>query len=171
MRANEFGDPGGGRAHRLLKVGGLAGTGKTTLLSKFAAETNVLLVAYCAYTGRAASLLARKFKAFGVRSTSKTLLPEGMKPTERALESCYEEDSPEMDMPFVGTIHRLLYRPVIDPVTEELKGWVKRRDSDRAYDSHRHRRSIAWWETTSSKTSRRTAFRSWRLATTGSSRR
>ena len=133
MRANEFGDPGGGRAHRLLKVGGLAGTGKTTLLSKFAAETNVLLVAYCAYTGRAASLLARKFKAFGVRSTSKTLLPEGMKPTERALESCYEEDSPEMDMPFVGTIHRLLYRPVIDPVTEELKGWVKRRDLDRAY--------------------------------------
>ena len=118
---------------RLLKVGGLGGAGKTTLLSKFAAETD-LLVAYCAFTGRAASLLARKFKALGVRGTSKTLLPDGMKPTPRALETCFVESDPQMDLPFVGTIHRLLYRPVIDPVSEELKGWAKRKELDREYD-------------------------------------
>lgn len=117
----------------LLRMGGLAGTGKTTLVSHFARETK-LLVAYVAYTGRAASLLARKFKAAGVVSTSRTQLPEGQALRGRALDVCYAAGSKESRLPFVGTIHRLLYRPLIDSKTEELRGWEKRVKPDRKYD-------------------------------------
>jgi exodeoxyribonuclease-5 len=117
----------------LLKVGGLAGTGKTSLLSVLAHESRSGLVAYVAFTGRAASNLARKFAALGVRSTSKTMLPEGQELRSNS-RIAYEADSPEARLPFVGTIHRLLYRPIIDPKTEELRGWAKREELDRPYD-------------------------------------
>ncbi len=42
--------------------------------------------------------------------------------------------SREAQKPFCGTIHRLLYRPFIDSVTEELLGWEKRTELDRNYD-------------------------------------
>ena len=64
-----------GTRGELLTVGGLAGTGKTSLLSVFAGQTK-LLVAYVAYTGRAASNLSRKFAALGIASTAKTMLPQ-----------------------------------------------------------------------------------------------
>ena len=114
----------------LLRMGGYAGTGKTTLLSKLAAETK-LLVAYVAYTGRASSLLARKFKAAGILTTGKT---RGSRTSSESLEDItYEPGSPEEKRPFVGTIHRLLYKPVIDKQTEELMGWTKRDELDRKY--------------------------------------
>jgi exodeoxyribonuclease-5 len=109
----------------ILRVGGYAGTGKTTLLGKFAAESK-LLIAYVAYTGRASSILARKLKEGSVATTGKTLGP-------KSSEVSYTSKSPERKLPFVGTIHRLLYRPVISP-TEELLGWKKRETLDRAYD-------------------------------------
>jgi len=114
------------RPKGILRVGGYAGTGKTTLLGKFAAE-NKLLVAYVAYTGRAASILSRKLKEGGVATTGKTLGPKSSKVS-------YTRGAPDAKLPFVGTIHRLLYRPVIHPVTEELLGWKKRDTLDRAYD-------------------------------------
>jgi MoxR-like ATPase len=52
----------------LLTVGGYAGTGKSTLLGLFAAETD-LRVAYICFTGRASSILGRKFQAGGVAVT------------------------------------------------------------------------------------------------------
>jgi len=116
----------------LFRMGGLAGSGKTTLVGLFAKSTR-LLVAYVAPTGRAASVLARKFKAAGLGSTSKTQLPEGQKLRGRAAEVCYSEGSAESRMPFVGTIHRLIYRPVVDPQTEELQGWARRTKADRKY--------------------------------------
>jgi len=48
-----------------LTFGGLAGTGKTTLISVLASETP-LAIAFAAYTGKAASVLGRKLKAAGV---------------------------------------------------------------------------------------------------------
>lgn len=57
----------------VLTVGGLAGTGKTTLLGVFAAETKKR-VAYAAFTGRAASVLSRKLCAAGVEHPIVTTL-------------------------------------------------------------------------------------------------
>jgi exodeoxyribonuclease V len=79
----------------LLTTGGLGGTGKSTLLGVFASETK-LRVAYCCFTGRAASVLQRKLRAAGA------------------------------SFPVVTTIHGLLYLPVVDPKTEEILGWKKR---------------------------------------------
>lgn len=121
-----------GTRGELLTVGGLAGTGKTSLLSVFAGQTK-LLVAYVAYTGRAASNLSRKFAALGIASTAKTMLPQDGS-EHRASAVAYPASSPESRLPFVGTIHRLLYRPIIDPKTEELRGWAKREVLDRSYD-------------------------------------
>lgn len=80
---------------RLLTVGGLAGTGKSTLLGVLA-STAENRIAYCCFTGRAASVLQRKLRAAGCVA------------------------------PVVTTIHRLLYLPVVDPKTEEILGWKKR---------------------------------------------
>jgi hypothetical protein len=93
-----------------LTVGGLAGTGKTSLLSVFAAQNaqpSFEPVAFVAYTGRAASNLARKFAALGVQSTSKTMEPEGREREGRGRgKASYPPHSPEARLPFVGTIHR-----------------------------------------------------------------
>jgi intein/homing endonuclease len=118
----------------LLTVGGLGGVGKSTLVGVFAANTP-LLVAYVTFTGRASSILARKLKAAGAAITDKMRPPDGMKMRGGAAEQLYDRALGEHDGPsFVGTIHRLLYRPVIDSKTEELTGWVKREKLDRTYD-------------------------------------
>ena len=119
----------------VITIGGLAGTGKTTLLSVFAANTD-LLIAYVTFTGRASSILARKLKAAGAAITDKVCPPPGMKvnPAKPA-HAIYDPSlTPTSGPAFVGTIHRLLYRPVIDTVTEELSGWTKRHTLDRQYD-------------------------------------
>lgn len=114
----------------ILTVGGYAGTGKTSILGVFAAETK-LLVAYVTYTGRASSVLQRKLAASRVKTTTLTRAPN-----EDHFDSRYQDpDLSETSGPsFVGTLHRLLYIPVIDPRTEELKGWRKRDALDRKYD-------------------------------------
>lgn len=67
-----------------LTLGGLAGTGKTTLVSVLANEMDASKIAFAAFTGKAASVLARKLRAAGVR------------------------------MPNCSTLHRLMYKPLFD---------------------------------------------------------
>lgn len=117
----------------LLTIGGYAGVGKSSLLGLFAAETK-LRVAYVCFTGRASSILGRKLNAGGVPVTSRVCTDEDSKLDGPWSHLFYSSDSPEADRPFCGTIHRLLYRPYIDSVTEELLGWEKRDELDRNYD-------------------------------------
>lgn len=97
--------------HGVLTVAGLAGCGKTTLLSIFASE-NRKRTAYVTFTGRASSVLQRKLKAAGVKTT-------GFDAPSRAT---------------VGTLHQLLYMPVIDEETEERTGWHKREKLSATFD-------------------------------------
>ena len=99
-----------------LAAAGFAGTGKSTVLSVFAANTT-LLVAYIAFTGRASSILKRKLKACGVTTTTDT-----------------SKENRHSQLPLCTTIHGLLYKPVVDQETEELRGFEKRTKLDRAYD-------------------------------------
>jgi exodeoxyribonuclease V len=113
----------------LLTVGGLAGVGKTTLLGVFAATTD-LLCAYVTLTGRASSILRRKLRAAGAATT------DCMKPSEgqRRMGPGVDPHLPYSSGPaFVGTIHRLCYRPILSP-EEEVLGWTKRTALDRKYD-------------------------------------
>lgn len=118
---------------RLLTVGGYAGTGKSTLLGLFAAETD-LRVAYVCFTGRASSILGRKLQAGGVKITNRACTDDERKLDGYWSHLFYSPADPEAGYPFCGTIHRLLYRPFIDSVTEELLGWEKREELDRNYD-------------------------------------
>ena len=72
---------------QFLTIGGFAGTGKTFLISKIRDEINIkwkrLRVAFCAYTGKASSVLSIKLKE------NKVLLNDD----------------------FCGTIHSLMYKP------------------------------------------------------------
>lgn len=79
----------------VLTLGGLAGTGKTTLLGVLANTLSRSRVAYCALTGRAASILRKTLKRAGV------------------------------SYPSVGTIHQLLYRKKEDKRTGALLGFTK----------------------------------------------
>ncbi len=92
-------------SHRpeFITLGGYAGTGKTTLIAVLRRQlyrrNPKLKVAFCAYTGKAARVLRTKLQETG---------------------ATFEED-------FVGTIHSLIYSPVVDEKTEEIIGW-KRKD-------------------------------------------
>lgn len=118
----------------ILTCGGWAGCGKTTVLGVFAQamEEARLLVAYVAYTGRAASILKRKLGEAGVKITSQ--LRRTSSDARRGWESYFARGDDIKGVPLCGTIHKLLYRPIIDERTEELKGWVKRETLDREYD-------------------------------------
>lgn len=79
----------------LLSLGGYAGSGKSTLVSLVAAQ--VMLPAFCAYTGKATSVLRRKLHAAGTQTI-------GTQPRK--------DGSPSSDpRPYCGTIHSLIYRP------------------------------------------------------------
>jgi len=117
----------------LLTMGGYAGTGKSTLLGLFATETK-LRVAYVCFTGRASSILGRKLNASGVLTTSRAYTDDDSKLDGPWSHLFYSSGDTEASYPFCGTIHRLLYRPMIDSVTEELLGWEKRDELDRNYD-------------------------------------
>lgn len=117
----------------LLTVGGYAGTGKSTLLGLFSTETK-LRVAYVCYTGRASSILGRKLQAGGTKITNRACTDDDRKLDGHWSHLFYSSGSSEASYPFCGTIHRLLYRPFIDSVTEELMGWEKRDELDRNYD-------------------------------------
>lgn len=117
----------------VLTVGGYAGCGKTTLLALLASEVR-LKIAYVCFTGRASSVLGRKFRAAGVETTNRAQADDERRLTGRWGHLFYGASSPEASLPFCGTIHRLLYRAVINDVTEELMGWSKREELDRPYD-------------------------------------
>lgn len=123
-----------GPRSNLLRVGGFAGTGKTSILGVFAKELTKQgkLVAYVTYTGRAVSILGRKLAASGVETTSQ--LRRTSDDAREGWDDYFSDDLDDGGPPLCGTIHKLLYRPVIDPVTEELRGWVKRDQLDREYD-------------------------------------
>jgi ATP-dependent exoDNAse (exonuclease V) alpha subunit len=87
-----------------VTFGGYAGTGKTTLISvlrkKLKKKNKNLKVSFCSYTGKAARVLESTLKQ------------------QKAI---YEKDT-------VGTIHSLIYSPIIDEKTEEIIGWEKKDD-------------------------------------------
>lgn len=123
----------------LLKVGGYAGTGKTTVTGVFArmAQKAKLLVAYIAFTGRATSQLSKNLKNAGVTFTLKTRKEEedGDLLGSHAADTYFDMNLVDRDSgpAFVGTIHRLLYKPVINE-RDELLGWTKRTALDRDYN-------------------------------------
>lgn len=128
-------DPG---PRGMLTVGGYAGTGKSTVTGVFArtAQKARLVVAYVAFTGRASSILARSLKAAGVMFTTKTRRDEEDDDLAAVAYGRYFDASlvdRTSGPAFVGTIHRLIYRPVVN-ARGELTGWNKRDDLDRDYD-------------------------------------
>lgn len=89
-----FGDAMAG-GDDLLTLGGYAGTGKSTLVSLVSHEVD--LPAFCAYTGKATSVLRRKLKTQGTETIGAQPRKDGM---------------PSLDQrAFCGTIHSLIYRP------------------------------------------------------------
>lgn len=84
----------------VLRLGGYAGTGKTTIVSEL---RNILghenSIAFCAFTGKATSVLKKKLENLGTLSKND--------------ECC--------------TIHSLIYDPIIDKNSGEITGWVKKR--------------------------------------------
>ena len=117
---------------RLLTMSGLAGSGKSTLVGVLAANFPQLLIAYATFTGRAASVLQRKLNAAGVSTTSRQARPEGYKGRDEK-QLFLKPGSAEARLPFCGTLHKLLYRPIINE-KEEVLGWTKREKLDRAFD-------------------------------------
>ncbi len=90
-------------------LGGYAGTGKTTLLGYVSEylhkENKKLKIAYCSYTGKATRVLNRKL----VESKSVS-----------------NDD-------FIGTIHRLIYRAIVDD-DDNIIGWEKIPEEDFKYN-------------------------------------
>ena len=82
------------RATEVLRFGGYAGTGKSTLISVLAHEYKDRSIAFCAFTGKATNVLKQKLAAAGVRETP------------------YRP---------ISTIHRLIYQPVF--VKGSPVGW------------------------------------------------
>ena len=122
----------------LLTVGGFGGTGKSTVTGVFArtAQTAKLLVAYIAFTGRASSVLTRSLRNAGVNFTTKTRKDDEDDYLASVAASIHFDlnlVTRDAGPAFVGTIHRLLYKPVINE-QDELLGWTKRTKLDRDYD-------------------------------------
>lgn len=82
----------------VLTLGGFAGTGKTTLLCALANHFEHSRVAFCSLTGKAVSVLKKKFLAQNVLSVEHKL----------------------------STIHALLYTPNVDERTGAIIGWNRK---------------------------------------------
>ena len=85
-----------------LTMGGFAGTGKTTLMSYLYSKFNHSTIAYCAYTGKAASVLRSKLA---------------------------ERDGSIESNCSVSTIHSLIYKPVLD-AQGKVTGWTRKPNID-----------------------------------------
>lgn len=99
---------GNGTRQPVLSLGGYAGTGKSTLVALIAEQVD--LPAFCAYTGKATSVLRRKLAAAGTATV-------GTQKRDRDGEMSKE------DRPYCGTIHSLIYRPCdcLTPQTVEIR--------------------------------------------------
>jgi exodeoxyribonuclease V len=90
---------------QFVTLGGYAGTGKTTLISIFRNELNLLdknlKVGFASFTGKAARVLGTKIKD---------------------AKSLYKQDS-------LGTIHSLIYSPIVND-REEIVGWKQKEKID-----------------------------------------
>lgn len=87
----------------VITLGGYAGCGKTTIVSVFREllwdEDSSLKVAFCAFTGKAAHVMKTKLY-------------------QNVLKEVIEGDT-------CGTIHSLMYEPVIDSNTGEVTDWIR----------------------------------------------
>jgi exodeoxyribonuclease-5 len=92
-----------------ITLGGYAGTGKTTLMGYLSnilrSKNSKLKVAFCSYTGKASRVLQRKL---------------------RDTDSIFKYD-------YTGTIHRLIYRPILDD-NGEILTWEKLPKEEFFYD-------------------------------------
>jgi hypothetical protein len=73
-------------SRQVIRIGGLAGTGKSTIVSVFAREHHADNIAFCSFTGKAANVLKTKLREADVRNPG-----------------------------FVGTIHRMMYTTKTEP--------------------------------------------------------
>jgi len=85
-----------GDAPTVLTLGGYAGSGKSTLVSLVSEQ--VELPAFCAYTGKATSVLRRKLRASGTETVG----------AQKKSRTGVMSSDPR---PYCGTIHSLIYRP------------------------------------------------------------
>ena len=100
----------------ILTCGGVAGSGKSTLTGLIGTEL-APPIAFCAFTGKAASVLRGKLAHLKPRSTAYN-----------------EETAPLHDddyTSYCGTLHGLLYRPIV--VKGTIVGWEKRFELDAPY--------------------------------------
>jgi len=81
--------------NKLLTFGGVAGSGKTTLIGLLSKNLN-RNIAFACYTGKAANVLRKKLDDNGVRYS------------------------------YCGTIHGLMYIPIVDKHTLRVSGWKRR---------------------------------------------
>ena len=120
------------RGDPLLTIGGLGGTGKTTVLGELS-RSFPTPTAYITPTGRATNVLGRKLVAGGTRITTLQRPPDDKK-IARKWRHLFDASLPASGgPPLCTTYHKLLLRPVTDPKSEELLGWKERTDLDRAY--------------------------------------
>ncbi len=93
---------------KYITLGGYAGTGKTTILGDISKrlhkEKNAIKIAFCSYTGKASRVLERKLKE------NNSLFPSD----------------------YIGTIHRLIYRAIVDE-RDNILGWEKIPNTDFKY--------------------------------------
>jgi exodeoxyribonuclease-5 len=84
----------------LETIGGYAGTGKTALaghVAKILSEGDGLKIAFATYTGKASLVLEKSLSKAGL----------------------------DFSIHYIGTIHRLLYRPLVDPMNGRVTGWER----------------------------------------------
>lgn len=93
---------------RTLTLGGYAGSGKSALVSVLAHEMPAPL-AFCAFTGKASSVLSRKLAAAGIATVSRIVAAKDPLTGVSSFEP----------RPYCGTIHGLVYRPCDVCMTEE----------------------------------------------------
>lgn len=88
-------------SQQTLTFAGFAGTGKTTVVAVLATELlqKTGAIAFCAFTGKAASVLGRKLREYGIETTPRPVT--------------FDEDGNQLpeSRPYCGTIHGLIYRP------------------------------------------------------------
>ncbi len=89
----------GAQTKRTLTLGGYAGTGKSALVSILAHEMPSPL-AFCAFTGKASSVLGRKLAASGIPTINR-IVPRSLLGGAPSFEP----------RAYCGTIHGLIYRP------------------------------------------------------------